>query len=497
MSNYHFPSLRTDGLTLVLGLGESGIAAARWCIERGVSVRLADTRASNAAAQALQEEYPQQVSLCLGPQAVEYSALDGVHTLVISPGLSPEQAGVKELLAYASQQGIDTLNETELFARALNDMAEQGYQPKVVAITGTNGKTTVTALTRFMFECAGMTAVAAGNISPATIAALRQHLNQGTLPEAWVLELSSFQLHSLRSLRADAACVLNISQDHLDWHGSMQAYVAEKARVFSFAKCHIVNRDDSATVAMVRNLNAPHVRSIGAGAPLLQGDMGLQADSSLSWIAVGEPEPDQAERQPAAMVQPLIPGTALRIRGQHNLLNAQAALALVRAAGIAWEPALDALRKYAGEPHRVELIRHIQGVQFINDSKGTNVGSTVAALQGFDQPMVLIAGGEGKGQDFTPLAQAVAKSTVVTVVLIGRDAPVLEKALQQESTAPIVHAASLDEAVRVAYARVPEHGMVLLSPACASFDMFKSYEHRGHCFVEVVQELALDEGEVA
>lgn len=497
MNNYHFPSLRTDGLTLVLGLGESGMAAARWCIERGVSVRLADTRESNAAAQALQEASPQQVSVCLGPQALATSVLDGVHSMVISPGLSPEQAGVKELLAYAAAQGVDVLNETELFARALNDLAEQGYQPKVVAVTGTNGKTTVTALTRFMFECAGMSAVAAGNISPATITALRQHVNQNSLPDAWVLELSSFQLHSLRSLRADAACVLNISQDHLDWHGSMQAYVAEKARVLRFAKCQVVNRDDHITAAMVSSLSAAHVRSFGVSAPEWQGDMGLQEESGLSWIAVGEPQPEQAERQPASAIQALIPSTALLIRGQHNVLNAQAALALVHAAGVEWEPALEALRRYAGEPHRVELIRQIQGVQFINDSKGTNVGSTVAALRGFDQPMVLIAGGEGKGQDFAPLAEAVASSSVVTVVLIGRDAPILEKALQQVSSTPIVHAASLDEAVRVAYQRAPENGMVLLSPACASFDMFNSYEHRGHCFVDVVQELALDEGEVA
>ncbi len=509
MTIFSFPSLRTDGLTLILGLGETGLAAALWCARHGADLRVLDTREAPGGLAGLQTELDTvRVDYRLGADALNAQALQDVHTIVLSPGLSPQQVGVQEFLALAAKSDIEVIGEIELFARALADMAEQGYRPKLAAITGTNGKTTVTAMLRQLAQGAGLNVMAAGNISPAALTALDQALLAPQLPDLWVLELSSFQLNTTHSLRPDVAVVLNLTQDHLDWHGSFQAYGDAKAHLLALADIAVVNRDDGAVLAMVERADAPTVRSFGLSQAPLQGDLGLDNSSGVSWLQASEAvdfDVPTAPRKRGKSALPtarqegrpsrLMPVDVLKVRGRHNVLNALAALAMGRSLGLGWAGMLPALRDYSGEPHRTEFIRSIADVDFVNDSKGTNVGATVAALQGAEQPVVLIAGGLTKGQDFSPLAAAV-QDHVKAVVLIGRDAQVLAVALQ-DSGVPLHQAATLTEAVEQAFALSAAGDMVLLSPACASMDMFDSYVHRGLRFIDEVQELALNRGEVA
>ncbi len=506
MNTTQFPSLQQAGLTLILGLGETGLAAARWCLRHGVGLRIADTRETPAGVQALRDEAGDTLDLRLGNAALEPAALTDVTRVVLSPGLCPFEEPLAGFLQQARDQGAEIISEIELFALALADLAGLGYTPTVVAVTGTNGKTTVTAMARRLAEANGWSAVAAGNISPPAIAALMQALDTDSLPQLWVLELSSFQLESTFSLRPDAAVVLNLTQDHLDWHGSMQAYAAAKARLLKAAAVAIVNRDDSMVLAMVEGLDSVNARSFGRGVPELEGDLGLEESQGIEWLsAVPVQTPnvpgstrrkpkEEPVRQPGS-AQRLMPVDALRLRGRHNALNALAALALLQSVGGGLAPMLYALREYEGEPHRCQFLRSIAGVDFVNDSKGTNVGATVAALEGMGRPVVLIAGGLGKGQDFMPLAQAI-EVYAKAVVLIGKDAPLIREALGQAHL-PLRDASSMEEAVQAAMDLAAPGDVVLLSPACASMDMFQNYGQRGHRFAEAVDELALDRGEVA
>lgn len=506
MKSVEFPSLKQEGITLVLGLGETGVAATRWCLRHGVALRLADTREAPAGLGALQAEAGAPLDARLGGAALQAATLDGVSRIVISPGLNPSEEPLAAFLAQAREAQVEIIGEIELFARALTDLAEHGYRPKVLAVTGTNGKTTVTAMARRLAEGAGLSAVAAGNISPPALDALAHALDADELPDVWVLELSSFQIESTRTLSPDAAVVLNVTQDHLDWHGSMQAYAAAKARLLKHAAVSVVNRDDPLVMSMVGSVSDLTVRSFGRDLPQYEGDFGLEDSHGIEWLAAvptGEPAPPatgrRKERQPEARAigtaQRLMPTEALRLRGRHNALNALAALALVQTTGAGMAPMLHALREYAGEPHRCEFVRNVGGVDFVNDSKGTNVGATVAALEGMGRPVVLIAGGLGKGQDFAPLATAIRRHAQA-VVLIGRDAPLIRAALG-EGALTVVDADSMQSAVAAAKAHAPQGGVVLLSPACASMDMFANYGERGRRFVEAVEELALDSGEVA
>ncbi|MGP1613856.1 MAG: Mur ligase family protein, partial [Pollutimonas bauzanensis] len=270
MNTMTFPSLRVDGLTLILGLGETGAAAALWCAQHGAALRVLDTRTQPGGLAGLRAELDEtRVDYRLGEQVFTEDALRDVHTIVLSPGLAPSREPVKSFLALAAQRNIEVLGEIELFARALADMSEQGYKPGVLAVTGTNGKTTVTAMARQLVQASGRSARAAGNISPAALAALRAALAADDLPDVWVLELSSFQLESTHTLAADAAVVLNVTQDHLDWHGSMQDYAAAKARLLKMAKIAIVNRDDPLVLGMVPDIKGLAVRSFGRDLPEL------------------------------------------------------------------------------------------------------------------------------------------------------------------------------------------------------------------------------------
>jgi UDP-N-acetylmuramoylalanine--D-glutamate ligase len=307
---------------------------------------------------------------------------------------------------------------------------------------------------------------------------------------------------------ADAAVVLNVTQDHLDWHGGMEAYAQAKARLLKMARVAIVNRDDPYTVDMVATLNALNVRSFGRDVPELVGDMGLELGQGVAWLAACEPndfdEPAPPVRRKKDAPEPtrakgrmsrLMPVDALRIRGIHNALNALAALQLARCLDLGWGPMLRALREYTGEPHRAAFVRTIGGVDYINDSKGTNVGATVAALEGLGQQVVLIAGGQGKGQDFSPLIPVVAQHARA-VMLIGQDGPEIGRVLASTGV-QCVTVETLRDAVRGAAELAQPGDAVLLSPACASLDMFRNYPHRGQVFVEEVEDLARDRGEIA
>ena len=489
---------------LVLGLGESGLAMAQWLARCGARLRVADTRAEPARLPALRAIAPNAEFVGGDLNA---SLLDGVDFVAVSPGLAPNRELI-DIIPAAAERHIPGWGEIELFAQALAALkTERGYAPKVIAITGTNGKTTVTSLTGLLCRRAGLTTKVAGNISPAALDVLREALNLDELPQAWVLELSSFQLHTTYSLDADAATVLNITQDHLDWHGTMDAYARDKARIFGEHTIRVLNRDD-ATVMRMTSPGA-QVVTFGTGEPEAAGDFGLANERGVLWLSNAVALDDEPVKKPKKGEPPapvnfsvsrLMPADALRIRGIHNASNALAALALCRAVGLPLAPLLHGPREYAGEPHRVELVASIDEVDYYDDSKGTNVGATVAALQGLGkaftregQQIVLIAGGDGKGQDFAPLAEPCSRY-VRAVLLIGRDAPAVRAGIDP-SGVPMFDVADLETAVGRAAGLARPGDAVLLSPACASLDMFTNYAHRAQVFVDAVREIALEKGQ--
>ncbi|HEX5638482.1 MAG TPA: UDP-N-acetylmuramoyl-L-alanine--D-glutamate ligase [Burkholderiaceae bacterium] len=489
---------------LVLGLGDSGLAMARWLGVRGFELRVADTRA----------EPPQRATLAADCPAAEFiggpftlALLDGVELVAISPGLAPTHESVAPLLKQAKASKVEVVGEIELFARELGRLkAERGYAPKILGITGTNGKTTTTRLTGLLLERSGIKVAVAGNIGPAALDVLRDAMASDTLPDAWVVELSSFQLVTARSLECDAAAVLNVTQDHLDWHGTMDAYAAAKARIFGAKTLQVLNRDDARVLAMARR-NA-EITTFGSDAPTAGNAYGLVLDNGMTWLAWAEDISPAGRRRKASVELPaappevhvhrLMPTDALQVRGRHNALNALAAIALARAAGCQLGPLLHALRSYRGEPHRVETIATVGGVDYVDDSKGTNVGATVAALDGLGaegRKLVVILGGDGKGQDFSPLVGPVVRNARA-VVLIGRDAPAIRTVLEQGAAHVPLHVAeSLPAAVEAAADAAREGDAVLLSPACASLDMFRNYVHRSEVFADAVRELAAEAGQ--
>jgi UDP-N-acetylmuramoylalanine--D-glutamate ligase len=367
---------------------------------------------------------------------------------------------------------LPIVGDIELFARALERIGGQ----RVIGITGTNGKTTVTALTGALLAASGADTAVAGNIGPAVLDALMTRLDEQRMPDVWVLELSSFQLETTTSLACDAATVLNVSEDHLDRYPGMAEYAAAKARIFANGRLQVLNRDDAWSRGMA--IPGRDVVTFGLDPAKEHEDFGLLRVFGHPWLARG--------------MTPLVAVDDLKLAGLHNAANAMAALALAKAAGAKCVNVMPALKSFAGLPHRVERVGEARGVVFYDDSKGTNVGSTVAALAGLVGQMngsggkvVLIAGGEGKGQDFAPLAAAVARAAR-EIVLIGRDAPLIEAAVSS-SGVPIERADTMEQAVARAFAAARSGDAVLLSPACASFDMFRNYKHRGEAFAAAVK----------
>lgn len=492
---------------LVVGLGASGLAMARWCAGLGAQVTVLDDRAAPPQAATLAQDIPaaRLVHGALDAQALAHGRF---QRICISPGLSP--ARVSALVDAARAQGLWVGSELGLFTHALCALQEaQAYQPQIIAITGTNGKTTVTSLTGQLVACAGKTVAVAGNIGPTLLDTLARAIEAQALPQVWVLELSSFQLHYAEDFEPTVATVLNVSQDHLDWHTDLQDYARAKARIFGNKGLMLLNRDDAQVMAMLPEpqrvkLQKPVQRAhvcFSAQTPRHAGDYGLQEVHGVVWLVRAAPADETLKRGRTApeedlFLQRLMPADALRIRGRHNACNALAAVALASATGCALGPMLFGLREYSGEPHRVQSLGVVKAVEYFDDSKGTNVGATVAALQGLgqDRALVLILGGDGKGQDFAPLAAPV-RAYVRTVLLIGRDAALIRQALHNTGVA-LHDAASMDDAVQQAASMAHEGDAVLMSPACASFDMFKDYAHRAAVFAQAVQALALAQGQV-
>jgi UDP-N-acetylmuramoylalanine--D-glutamate ligase len=426
---------------LVLGLGDTGLSVARWVERHGAAARVADTRAAPPRAKDFAGD--------LRTGAFRNELLEAVDLVCISPGLSLDEPMIREAL----RRNLPVLGDTELFAWRNTS--------KVLAVTGTNGKTTVTSLTGHLLRTAGVDCEVAGNIGPAVLEAA---MKRAALPATWVLELSSYQLETTWSLRPEAAAMLNLSEDHLDRYAGLEEYAAAKARVFLGAGLQVLNRDDPRSLAMA----VPGARSVtfGLDAPLSAQDFGVVN----GWLQRGS--------------QPLVAVSELKLHGAHNVLNALAACALAGTT-LPLDAMAQGLRTFKGLPHRLQLVATRRGVQWYDDSKGTNVGATIAALKGLARPVVLILGGDGKGQDFSPLKRAV-QSFARKSLLIGRDAPLIEKAL---TGLPTERCASLEEAVARAGRHAAPGDAVLLSPACASFDMFRDYRHRGQAFAAAVRAL--------
>jgi len=444
---------------LVLGLGESGMAMARLAVREGYRLRAADSRQLFTRTAELGRIAP-DAQITMG-DLPEY-LIHGVDMVGLSPGLSQNEAAVQA----ARRLGIPVLGEIEFFARRL-----AGRAP-VVAITGTNGKTTVTSMVGAMGNACGKRAEVAGNISPAALTALLDAEDKGVMPELWVLEVSSFQLETTQSLRPAVATVLNLTEDHLDRYHTMAEYAAAKARVFAGESCvQVLNRQDAAVMAMA--IGSRRVITFGTDVPAGDDDFGVRVLADMPWLARGN--------------RCLMPCSQLSLIGEHNIANALAALALGTAIELPMEGMLTALHRFRGLPHRLEHVASFEGVDFIDDSKGTNVGATVAALKGLGRKAVVIAGGDGKEQDFSPLNEAFAQAARA-VVLIGADARRIELAVAGCGV-PLVHARDMEEAVALGWRHAQPGDAVLLSPACASMDMFRDYKHRAQVFIDAVQAL--------
>ncbi len=585
-----------DRPVLILGLGASGLSMARWCVRLGARVTVADTREAPPQLEALRAECP-QATFVSGSFDDGLLARETWALIARSPGLAPD--ALRAVFAHAQAAGVPVLTELDLFAQALQTLSRRErfpYRPKVLGITGTNGKTTVTALTGLLLQRAGWSVAVAGNIGPAMLDVLSAALdaeavaqqadderaaaeaaqaaeqaaqtpaaptsvvdgdNGGDLdgaaaegdaresddeplpgvfddeadtqlvpppaepppaphlPRAWVLELSSFQLDGTAqgawAAVPSAATVLNLTEDHLDWHGSMDAYAQAKAAVFGAQALMVLNRDDPRVMAMKpglvtvkignrnRQVPARPWATFGLDAPTRAGDWGLETVNGMTWLvralALDETRSKgKVQEDEEVYFQRLMPAEALRIRGRHNAANALAALALATSTGAPLGPMLHGLREYRGEPHRVEPVAIVNGVEYFDDSKGTNVGATLAAVTGLgaERRLVAILGGDGKGQDFAPLAAPLARHARA-VVLIGRDAPLLRTALAgalDSAGVPLHDAGELTAAVALAATLAQPGDAVLMSPACASLDQFRNYVHRAEVFVAAVRELA-------
>ena len=446
---------------LVLGLGDSGLAMVRWCVRHGSEVVVVDTRENPPCLTQLKEEHP---SVVFKHAPFDASLVEGqsIRAVFKSPGLTPE--AVAPVWQAAKAAGLWVGTELTLFAQALEELkTESQYAPHILAITGTNGKTTVTTLTGQLLERAGLRVAVAGNIGPTLLDTLSAAIDQEQTqwPQAWVLELSSFQLDGVDTFEPTAATVLNVTQDHLDWHGDMQAYAQAKSHIFGKHACMVLNREDQQVMAMLPEPVAKtkaskqiprEVMRFGGDMPTQHGDWGLETVNGMTWLVraldVDETRKSRGTAEPEIYIQRLLPVDALRIRGRHNALNAMASLALATTTGAPLAAMLYALREYRGEPHRVASVAVLQDVEYIDDSKGTNVGATVAAINsvGVDRKIVLILGGDGKGQDFSPLAAPVARHARA-VVLIGRDAALIRTALEGTGV-PLFDASDMAQATR-------------------------------------------------
>jgi len=437
------------GACVVVGLGKTGASCLRYLARHGIGAAATDSR---RAPPGLGELGPLAQTLDIRLGGFDLSLLDGAAQVLLSPGVSPDEP----IARAARARGIEVVGDIELFARAV--------RAPVIGITGTNGKSTVTSLVAAMAAAAGRRVLAGGNLGVPALDLLEQ-----PPPDLYVLELSSFQLETTSSLDLEAAVVLNVTADHMDRYPTVAAYAAAKARIFARAATVVLNADDPLVAAMDTYGHATRTFST------------QRADADYSLLA------RDGRVYLARHGEALLDSAHLKISGVHNAANALAALALGEAAGLPLAASLSALEAFPGLAHRSAWVATLDGVRYVDDSKGTNVGATLAAVAGFEGPLVMIAGGDGKGQDFTPLAAAFAHK-VRHVILIGRDAAALQRVLA--GVCETQRAATMEDAVTAA-ARVSRPGdTVLLSPACASLDMFRDYRHRGDAFAAAVRALA-------
>jgi len=442
--------MQKQDAVLIVGMGKTGLSCARFLQARGIAVRVVDDRVAPPSLPTLRELLPES-ALHVG----DFDADDFLNCtmLIVSPGISLQTPAIQQALC----AGIEVIGDIELFARHVN--------APVIAISGSNGKSTVTALVSEMAHYAGFDVRMGGNYGTPAL-----DLLAGATPDLYVLELSSFQLETTSSLNACASVVLNISPDHMDRYQNEDDYLAAKLRCYQGDGVRVVNRDEPRLSDF--NVEGFPQRGFTLGVPQ-QNEYGLREYDGELWLVCGD--------------EKLIAATSMRLSGRHNLANGLAALALAEAAGIPRDAALQALQLFSGLPHRTQWVMDYQGVGWINDSKGTNVGATLAAIQGMDCRLVLIAGGIAKDADFSPLRKVLSEKARA-IVLIGRDANMLETALQ--SACPVFHASDMKNAVIIAQQQALSGDYVLLSPACASFDMFSSYEERGEVFMDAVRGLA-------
>ena len=436
--------------TLVVGLGETGLSVARYLSQQGVPVAIVDSREQPPGLERSRTELPADVALFLG--GFHEDAFARAEQIVISPGVSMQEPEIAAALA----RQVPVVGDIELFAQAA--------KAPVIAVTGSNGKSTVVTLLSAMARRAGLDVRTGGNIGTPAL-----DLLAATEPDLYVLELSSFQLETLHSLHPRAAVVLNISGDHLDRYRDLQDYAAAKQAVYAHAALQVVNLDDplAVTLADTQRPVAGYTGSVPA-----ENEYGLREHAGETWLARGEVR--------------IMPAAAVQMAGRHNLVNALAALALGEAAGLPLTAMVETLAEFQGLPHRMQYLVERGGVRWYNDSKGTNVGATLAAIAGVDGKVVLIAGGDGKGADFAPLADALRRKGR-GAVLIGKDAPLLEDVLQD--VVPVTRASDMRQAVQQAAGLAQSGDCVLLSPACASTDMYRNFEMRGDVFMQAVREL--------
>ncbi len=454
---------------LVLGLGETGLSALRWLEKQGAILSVADSRDNPPNVDGLARTMP---NLAIYTGKFKQAVLLDAEVIVISPGVPLAEPAVQAAIA----RGIPVLGDVELFAQY------RLKNTKVIGITGSNGKTTVTSLVGEICKQAGLRTIVAGNIGLPVLDALQMEI-----PDIYVLELSSFQLETTSSLTLDAATVLNVTEDHMDRYETFKDYANAKSRILAHTKVAILNRDDATTLAMKHDSTSSRgTYTFGLNEATTANDFGLVTIEGSQYLAHGQ--------------RKLCKSSELKISGQHNVANALAAAALCAAVGIEKEAIVSTLQTFKGLPHRVEWVANIDNVDYYDDSKGTNVGATCAAIFGMTkndmpQKVVLLAGGDGKGQDFSPLAEAV-KANSRAVVLYGRDAALIESVLLNTNI-PIYQAHDLPEAVNIAKKIALSGDAVLLSPACASFDMFKNYVHRAEVFIEAVKQLEIESQKVA
>lgn len=445
--------IQRGGLKVVAGLGISGVAVVNFLHKQGYRVAVTDSRQNPPG----HDQIPAEIQTSFGELDLEL--LLSAEEIVISPGLDPKIEQIQE----AVKQGIPVVSEIQILRRATDK--------PIVAITGSNAKSTVTTLMGIMAQAAGKKVAVGGNLGRPALDLTNDD------PELYILELSSFQLEATSNLNADVAVVLNMSEDHLDRHGDMFGYYTAKHRIFQGVKKVVYNRDDSLTRPLVPD--ATPMQSFGLNAPDMNQFGILKDTDGTIWLARGR------ER--------LLKSEDMYIQGTHNVANALACLALGEAIDLPLDTMLETLKTFKGLEHRCEFVKEVKQVRYYNDSKGTNIGATLAAIDGLGAAIevkggkvAIILGGQGKGQDFTALRESLTKYVKVAV-LIGEDAPIIEQAIQGTTT--LLHAQTFKEAVELCKKNTQANDVVLLSPACASFDMFTGYPQRGHQFVELVNAL--------